>query len=73
MYQNETNVEKHARRDRSRCDDTRYGTKMTFYVPTVTPARPDNDSDHAKCEEVYAVAFFKVVQQQTLGSLKWDI
>ena len=25
---------------------------MTFYVSTVSPARPDNDSDHAKCRGV---------------------
>ena len=53
MYQNAPNVEKRTRRDRSRCDDTRYRTKMTFFVPTVSPARPDNDSDHAKCGGVY--------------------
>ena len=49
MYQNAPNVEKRTRRDRSRCDDMRYWTKMTFYVPTVSSARPDYDSDHAKC------------------------
>ena len=47
------NVEKCTRRDRSRCDDMRYRTKMTFYVPRVSPACPDNDSDHAKCGGVY--------------------
>ena len=35
MYQNAQNVEKRTRRDRSRCDDTRYRTKITFYVPSV--------------------------------------
>ena len=37
MYQNAPNVEKRTRHDRSRCDDTRYRTKMTFYVSTVSP------------------------------------
>jgi len=43
------NVEKRTQRDRSRCDDMRYWTKITFYVPTVSREPPNDDSDHAKC------------------------
>jgi len=50
MYQNAPNVEKkQTQRDRSRCDDMLYWTKIMFYVPTVSRERPDNDCNPAKC------------------------
>ena len=48
-------LQKNTRRDRSRCDDMRYQTKIALHLRMMSRKRPDDDSDHAKCRVVAAV------------------
>ena len=68
MYQNAPNVEKCTLRERSRCDDTRYRTKMTFYVrrcrPRVRTTTPITQSvEEFIIDSVYSVFLVSLIKK----------